>query len=314
MPAALPKPSFGGLLTQWSFEPIAVVAAVALAFWYFRAVRATDAWPIRRSIGFAAGLVLLVWSACGFLEVYRRAQFWVWTTQALVLWLAVPLVLLAGRPVHLAMQRSGPDSRLMRALRSPVCKVLANPLVGPALVPLLSAVLFFGPLPGWATDSDAVAWLLQTLLVVIGALILLPLVGLDDGSSSLAVGLSLAIGMFELVLDAVPGIVLRLNTHVTTSYFAHADKHPWTLGRLHDQHVAGSIVWIIAEVIDLPFLLLVFRRWVRVDAREAAAVDAILDAERIARGEPAANEDETARDAPWWLTDPAMQQRFKRGG
>ena len=314
MTTSLPTPSVSGLVTQWTFQPIAVLAALALAIWYVRVVRSVGPWPVRRSVGFGAGLALLVWSACGFLEVYRRAQFWVWTTQVLVLWLAVPLVLLAGRPLHLAAQRYGPDSPLMRLLRSPVCKVLANPLVGPALVPLLSAVLFFGPLPGWATESAALGWLLQAVLVVIGALILLPLVGLDDASSSLAVGLSLAIGMVELVLDAVPGIVLRLNSHVSTSYFAHASRYPWTLGHLHDQHVAGSIVWIIAEVIDLPFLLLVFRRWIRVDAREAAEVDAILEAERISRGEPAAGEVEAARDVPWWLTDPDMQQRFKRGG
>ncbi len=43
------------------------------------------------------------------------------------------------------------------------------------------------------------------------------------------------------------------------------------------------MLWCIAELIDLPFLLLVYRRWLRADARDAAAVDAVLEAERAAR-------------------------------
>jgi cytochrome c oxidase assembly factor CtaG len=119
--------------------------------------------------------------------------------------------------------------------------------------------------------------------------------------------------MIELVLDAVPGIVLRLHTHPVTDFFAHRALHSWSPGRMHDQHIAGAIVWCVAEVIDLPFLLLVFHRWQRVDAREAADVDAVLDAERIARAGAEADV-ESSRDAPWWLNDPAMQERFRRGG
>jgi putative membrane protein len=55
-------------------------------------------------------------------------------------------------------------------------------------------------------------------------------------------------------------------------------------------------------------MLLVYRRWLRADARDAAAIDAVLDAERIARS---ADTDAPA-DAPWWLTDPAMQDRLRR--
>ena len=60
----------------------------------------------------------------------------------------------------------------------------------------------------------------------------------------------------------------------------------------------------MAEIIDLPFVVLVFRRWVRVDARDAAKVDAVLEAERSARG--------AETDEPWWMSDPAMRDRLKR--
>lgn len=144
----------------------------------------------------------------------------------------------------------------------------------------------------------------------------LPLVGLDETASSLAVGLSLAIGSFELVLDALPGVILRLHQGLVTSWFDHRDRHSWTPDALHDQRVAGAILWCIAELIDLPFLVLVYRRWVRADARDAARVDAVLEAERAARQGLRPEDDETPpplaeRDAPWWVSDPAMQRRLR---
>jgi putative membrane protein len=174
--------------------------------------------------------------------------------------------------------------------------------------------LFFGPLPAWAIRWAPVGWVLQLVVLGIGGLIVLPLIGLDEEPSSLAVGLSLAIGSFELVLDAIPGIALRLQTHLATSYFDYRHQHSWSPSALHDQQFAGAVLWCAAEVIDLPFLLLVFRRWIRADARDAAQVDAVLEAERAARASLAPEPqpgDEGPADAPWWLSDPAMQRRLR---
>ncbi|MDQ6851301.1 MAG: cytochrome c oxidase assembly protein [Actinomycetota bacterium] len=313
----MPAPSVGGLLTLWSAQPLAIAAALLLAGWYWRSVvavrRAGRAWPARRSVLFAAGIGAGIWTTCGFPQVYASALFWVWTSQQLTLLLLVPLVVLAGGPLRLARLRSGESGWAGRILRSRPAKVLANPLVGPALVPVLSAVLFFGPLPGWAIDVAPVGWLLQLLVLAAGAMVVLPLVGVDETPSSLRVGLALAIGSFELVLDAVPGIALRLHRSLSTSYFDYRAAAPWAPGALHDQQIAGSILWCVAELIDLPFLVLVFRQWLRADARDAAEVDAVLEAERIAqvgveRSEASADD----RDTPWWLSDPSMRDRWNR--
>jgi putative membrane protein len=309
---ALGRPGGPGLLTQWTLQPVALALAVVLALGYARGLRRLDRpWPAGRTVLFALGLALLVWTSCGFPQVYADDLYWVWTSQALLLWLVVPMLVLSGHPVQLARAVTrGP--RLDRLLRSRVVRLLANPLVGPALVPLLSFVVFFGPLPAWTIEHAAVGWLVQLGLVAVGAVMVLPLVGLDEDASSLAVGLSLAIGSFELVLDALPGVLLRLHNGLLTSWFDARAVHSWSPGALRDQHAAGSILWCVAEVIDLPFLFLVYRRWLRADARDAARVDAVLEAERAARqGLP--DEQDHDRDAPWWLTDPAMKERLRHG-
>ncbi len=320
---ASPSPGFTPLFTQWTWQPVAIALVLALAWWYAREVRTYQAsgrrWPVWRSAVFGLGLVLTLWTSCGFLQVYLGSLYWVWTTQVLALWLAIPAILLAGQPLQLSLAVRGPHTRLARLLRGRLARTLSNPLVGPALVPALSAVLFFGPLPAWGAFAPAFGWLLQPALVLIGALILLPLLGIDSHPSALAVALGLAIGSFELVLDAIPGIVLRLHQSLVSSYFDLRTTHPWSPSPLHDQQTAGSILWVIAEIIDLPFLLLVFRQWLRADARDAAAVDAVLDAEHAAR--TALQDDSSQRgadapetgvsDAPWWLSDPAWRDRLR---
>ena len=325
MASALPRPGVGPLVTQWTWQPVAIVALLALGWWYLRTARRYSPrgrrWPARRYAVLALGLLVALWTTCGFLQVYLRSLYWVWTTQVLVLWLLVPGILLAAQPLQLSLAVYGPDAWLARALRGRVARFFGNPLVGPALVPLLSAVLFFGPLPYWAAFTPAVGWVLQLVLVVVGALILLPLFGTDGNQSTLAVALSLAIGSFELVLDAIPGIVLRLHRGLVSSYFDHRVLHPWSRPHLADQQTAGSVLWVIAEVIDLPFLLLVFRQWLRADARDAAAVDAVLDAEYTARTALQENDGDAdsppstgVADVPWWLSDPAWQRRMRGQG
>jgi cytochrome c oxidase assembly factor CtaG len=200
---------------------------------------------------------------------------------------------------------------VQRFLSTRFVRTVGNPLIGPALVPLLSVVLFFGPLPRWAIDVPVFGWIEQLVLVAIGSLIVLPLVGHGTPRTSLAVGLSLAIGSFELVLDAVPGIALRLHRTLTTSYFDARATHSWSPAPLHDQQLAGAVLWCVSELLDLPFLVLVFRQWIRADAKDAADIDAVLEAERAARGEES---DDESRDLPWWLSDPAMQERLRRRG
>src|SRR5690349_8492149 len=102
MSSALPAPTVSGLVSHWSVQPVAVVGLAALVVWYSRTVRTHRAegnpWPRSRVITFSIGVVLTVWTTCGFPQAYGRSLFWIWTSQQLGLLLILPAVVLGGGP------------------------------------------------------------------------------------------------------------------------------------------------------------------------------------------------------------------------
>jgi cytochrome c oxidase assembly factor CtaG len=306
-----PVPTWSALLTAWAGVSATTVLCAALSIvaiaGYLTAVRRAPGWPVARTVSFLLGVALFAWTTCGFPQAYAGSLYWVWTVQALVLLLAVPVLVLLGRPVELVTGR-GPRST----------GPLSNPLLGPAVLPLLCALLLFGPLPGWAASNGGVHALVCVLTVAAGCLLTVGVLNIGRVGSSLAVGLAAAVLFVELLLDAIPGIVLRLHVSPASSFFVHRQLHVWSPPFLHDQQLGGAILWCVAESADLPILIAIFVAWVHADAREAREVDAVLAAERAARGAlpaaPVTDEAQTGEADPvWWLSDPATRDRFGRG-
>ncbi|SDJ36319.1 Cytochrome c oxidase assembly factor CtaG [Frankineae bacterium MT45] len=325
---SLPPPTVGVLFSQWSLQPFALLVIAVAAVWWVRSVRILrrrgTPWPLHRSIVFALGLFLFGWVTNGFAQAYSTSVFSVWVSQSLLLLLVVPAALVAAQPVELARLTVGDRAVLVRFVRSRVGRFLSSPFVGPAIVPVICTVIFFGSVPGWAVRYEWVNWSLALVLAVAGAMIVLPLLSSEGGSQgSLVVGIALGVGLFELMVDAVPGIVMRLQTSISSTFFDYRPIHLWTVPALTDQQGSGAILWGAAELLDLPFLLLIFHRWLIADARDAAEIDTVLDAERISRGALARVEDAVddapvtpvtigEADQPWWLQDPVMRERLRR--
>lgn len=301
--------TLSALFTQWQPDWVTLGVTVLVGLGYARARRRARrigmAWPVGRDVLVGAGLLAAAWTSCGVLQERSGEVMWVWTTQQLLLLLVIPIIVLAGQPVALVRRTSGDRSVVVRALASRPVRTLAHPMVGPLLVPVVAGLLFFGGLGALALRSTAGGWALHVLLLGLGALIALPLVDQDDRRSSLAVGLALGVGVLELLLDAFPGIALTFDGHLTLAHFA---GNPAALA---DQHTAGGILWAVAEILDLPFLVLVATRWMRADAVEARRLDAELDARAAGAAEPAPHPDAPPLTRPWWLDDEQLRDRYR---
>jgi putative membrane protein len=286
-------------VTSWTMDAGAVALAAALIAAYSLGVARVRArglvWPIRRSVAWFVGVASLLLVTLGWLGARAHALLWVYTVQVLVLLFGTPVLLAYGRPLALAVDAlsTTASARLLRLRSGWIARRVANPAVGPLVVPVVLGVIFFSPVLRVTLEHAWAYELLQIALVGIGLLIAIALVG--DGAerdTSLALAATVAIAFMELLFDAIPGIVLRLRTHlVATAYWTRV-HHAGGLSALTDQQHAGAALWFIAEFADLPFLLIVIRRWIRVDQ---------LDAVRMDREQ---GESAPEFTTPWWETDP----------
>jgi putative copper resistance protein D len=220
------------------------------------------------------------------------------------------MLLVFGRPLTLARAVRNDSRPLPAPLRA-----LSSPIVGPALIPIVTGLVFFTPLLDDSMRHVALGWAIRIGLVGIGVFFALPLAG-EDGADALPLALAIAafVGLIELLADAVPGMVLRLRTHVLDPTWFGVGRH-WGPSALGDQQTAGAILWSVAELLDLPFLIFIVYQWTKADARQAAAVDAALDAQdarretaRTARAAPGMavvgpDPEQPGTERPWWETD-----------
>lgn len=302
------------VVTDWRPDYVMLLVVAALAFGYLRTRRAAAdkgiAWARHRDVVFWIGLGAVIWTTNGFPQARSYQLMWVWMMQELLLLLIVPILVMSAQPVALVTAVYGPDNPIARAMETRTFRFLGSPLVSPVLVPVLCLLLVFGGLGAFAVSSVLAGGLVHLILLAAGVLVALPLVNTDDRRTSLAVGLSLGVGFVELILDAFPGIALRFQTHMTLVHFA-VDRPAFAAVPIQDQHVAGGMLWITAEVLDLPFLILAANRWIKADAQDAATIDAELDARQhwAADGEPVLA---PPVERPWWLEDPGLQDRFRQ--
>jgi putative membrane protein len=285
-------------MTSWTTDAATIALGAVLVATYARGIARVRArglvWPLRRSVAWFAGVASLFLVTMGALGAHAHTLFWVYTVQVLVLLLGTPVLLAYGRPFALAVDALSPhtSARMLNVRSGRVARTISNPAVGPLVVPVVLGVVFFSPLLGVTLEHEWAYELLQISLVGIGLSIAIGLVG--DGAerdTSLALAATVAVAFVELLFDAIPGIVLRLRTHLVAATYWTGVHRSGGISALTDQQHAGAALWFIAEFADLPFLLIVIRRWIRVDQLDAVRVDRDLEAE-------------PAFSRPWWETDP----------
>ncbi|MGH3745688.1 MAG: cytochrome c oxidase assembly protein [Mycobacteriales bacterium] len=294
----------------WTFDPWTTAVLALLLGGVLLGARRARPWSWWRFVPLGAGLVVAVVAVDAWPGVYARSLLSVLVSQQLALLLVAPVLLAFGRPAE-------PLRALGLRLPAPLgaaYRRLSHPLLGPILVPVVTALLYFSPLLDLAVRSRLGADLIHLALLLLGAVVAAPLARDDLDASSLGVGLVVFVGLIELLVDAIPGIALRLMSGTLGPVLTLAGGRDWGPSAHHDQQLGGAILWAVAELVDLPYLLIVLRQWIRADAREAVRVDEDLDRaalERRVRRPVTAPEARAAgaepdRDPPWWEQDPSV--------
>jgi hypothetical protein len=99
--------------------------------------------------------------------------------------------------------------------------------------------------------------------------------------------------------------------------YYHAVAYPWGPSLSTSQVLGGGTLWILGDIVGLPFFAAQLIQMIREDEAEAKVIDAELDARDAAADQgavasqgPAARTGGAADDRPWWESDPRFVGRF----
>jgi putative copper resistance protein D len=286
---ALPELTGTRFLDTWQLDGVALAAVLLLGAAYgygvWRKVKAREPWPLWRIAAFYVfGLGTLVFATMSALAVYNRVLFWPAGMQNILLDLFAPLGLALGDPIGLA----APGSRLRRAFSSRPARVLTYPLISSVLVLVSELTIYFTPYFAHSLAHDGVRQLMHLQLLLTGCLFVLPMLSRQEMlprwcSHPIRAALVFVDGLF----DSVPGIVVMTSGTLVAGHWYSAHPRTWGPSVRRDQMLGGGLMLALAELVGLPFLLMVFMEWWHAERDRTAALDAALDRE-AARTAPAA--------------------------
>ncbi|MEU8930391.1 cytochrome c oxidase assembly protein [Streptomyces sp. NPDC048409] len=317
------EPTVGVLLTSWQPDVPALLLVVLLGGLYgwgvLRVRAAGGTWsPVRTAAFTVVGLGALVVATMSALAVYDHVLFWPAAVQNVLLDLVAPLGLALGDPLRLAARAlPGPAAaRLRRVTTGRVLRLLTFPLVSTALVLATELTVYFTP---YFATALRVGWLHELMylhLLAAGCLFVVPvLTGEETLPAWCTHPVRAALVFLDGVIDAIPGVVVMTHgTLIAGAWYLH--HHPsWSPDVRQDQQIGGGAMLSIAELVALPFLLLILVQWARAERVQTAVLDRQLDRQQAAAvaasaavpsagSAPAVPSAESAeRVRPWWETE-----------
>jgi len=195
------------------------------------------------------------------------------------------------------------------------------------------AVPFVMYFTSWYTTvfhSAAIRELTYLALMAPGFAFFWTLLRVDPVPKEYSYAVSMWITGAEVIGDAFLGIAIIADQNLLGAAWYHALARPWGPTLQADQVIGGGALWILGDLVGVPFLAAQLIQLMREDESDAAAIDANLDArdaeleqaaaageqaaaageQAAAAGEEAGGADEAA-SKPWWEDDPRFTSRFK---
>jgi cytochrome c oxidase assembly factor CtaG/putative copper export protein len=276
-------------LTSFNLDLLWTILCFFALFFYLAGVwrlrRRGDRWPWYRTVLWVAGILVLFWTTNGSLNVYEQFLFSMHMLEHMLLTMAIPVLLVLGAPVTLALRTvakrddgsRGAREWILLLVHSRVAGVLTHPLVAAGLFAASLWVFYYSPLFRWATvDHVGHEWMIFHFLIV-GYLFVQTLVGVDPIGNQAPYPLRLILLLATMALHAFFGLAMISNTGLFLSDWYGAMGRQWGASPLDDQRAAGGIAWSVGEIPTVSLAIVVALLWSRSDTREAKRRDRAAD-------------------------------------
>ena len=312
-----PQLTLGRAFTEWTADPAMIALVVVLGGCYLFAVRKVrrggGQWGTGRVIAFCGlGLGFLVIATMSWVGVYQWVLFYPRAVQTVLLVLVVPLFLAMGKPLTLTETAFPGTARSVHAVvRSRAARVVTFPAITALALVAVPMVMYF---TSWYTavfHSATVRELTYLALMAAGFAFFWTLLRVDPVPKEYAYAVSMWITGALVIGDAFLGIAVIAYQGLIGEAWYQALARPWGPSLRTDQVIGGGVLWILGDLVGLPFLAALLIQLMREDESDAVKIDATLDArdaELKVAPEPGATSEEAK---PWWEDDPRFTSRFK---
>ncbi|MGK0715287.1 cytochrome c oxidase assembly protein [Leucobacter sp. W1153] len=288
-------------LTVWKFDLLwALVCAFGVMLYVAGAIRLArrgDKWPIGRTISWVTGLGILFYTTNGPFNAYEAYLFSVHMLAHMLLTMLIPLVLVLGAPITLALRAVekrtdgswGGREWIMWAVQTPYSKFITHPAVAAVVFAGSLWVFYFSPIFRWAMETHlGHQWMIVHFLIS-GYLFSLSMIGIDPVPYRFPYPMRIVTLFATMASHAFFGVTIMTGDALLLSDWFGAMGRTWGATPLDDQNAGGAIAWGIGELPTLALALIVAVQWSlnddKVQKRKDRAADRSGDAELNAYNE-----------------------------
>lgn len=287
-------PTVARILFDWRFDLIFGSAAIVLAALYVaglvRLRRRGDNWPPGRTVSWLLGCLALLFVTSSGVGRYMPAMFSMHMVVHMCLSMLVPILLVLGAPVTLALRalpaagrssghQDPPGMRewLLAALHSRVSRFLTNPVVATVLFVAGFYGLYLSNLFDITASSHAGHLAMNLHFLVSGYLFYWVVIGVDPTPRPIPPLAKVAVVFASLPLHAFFGVVLMGTKTVLGAGYYRSLGLSWHTDLLGDQRLGGGIAWSAGEFPLVIVMLALLVQWARSDRRTAKRLDRAAD-------------------------------------
>ncbi|MBT2474513.1 bifunctional copper resistance protein CopD/cytochrome c oxidase assembly protein [Microbacterium sp. ISL-103] len=265
--------------TAWDIDVLWLVAAGFGLFFYLAGVRRLrvrgDRWPIHRTIFWVLGMLLLLWVTGGPINAYQEYLFSVHMLGHMMLSMAIPLLLVSGAPITLALRAvhkrddgtRGGREWIMWAVHSPFSRIVTHPFVAAGIFILSLWAFYFTDLVRWSMyEHLGHEWMVAHFLIS-GYLFVMSLVGVDPVPYRLPYPGRLITLIAIMAMHAFFGIAIMMQEGLMVADWFGSMGRTWGPTPLDDQYIGGGIAWSIGEIPTLILAITVAIQWSRSDTK-----------------------------------------------
>ncbi|RPA12654.1 cytochrome c oxidase assembly protein [Gordonia sp. OPL2] len=279
-------PTFARILVDWRFDLMFGTLAVVLAAVYLRGVlrlrRRGDAWPVGRTVAWILGCLLLLFATSSGLGRYSPAMFSIHMISHMIMSMMVPVLLVLGGPVTLALRAlppagrgnpPGPREWIQTAIHSPPSRFLTHPAIAAVLFVGSFYALYLGGLFDAVVQYHAAHLLMNLHFLLSGYLFYWLVIGIDPAPRQVSPVAKLGIVWGSLPFHAFFGVALMMTSAVIAEAYYRNLNLPWNYDLFDDQRVGGGIAWAAGEIPLVVIMLALLVQWRRQDERQARRYD-----------------------------------------